>query len=274
MTGPRVIWWKVGAISLIGWASVEGQVLAAEHLKSLMSYLTAAALLATAVVGRGTRMACPADIAINRWPSTLATTAASCVVLAVAIGDTSVVVVLPVLLAAACAEEIVFRDDLLSAVQHDRAVEHLSNGGRYLTAIVVSQVAFAAAHLPTHLANGWPSSNSLPSPTARLTMTFLFGLLMAGLRWAGGGTTLRAVYHTAMNVVSLAMPLSFGMQVTRLLGVTLALSIALASVNYCHGILRKRRGDVRGLSNRAASPLDLPSTPSPARETAPPAGHR
>ena len=173
--------------------------------------------------------------------------------------------IVPVLLASALAEEILFRDDLPDAIERMRAVTALIPTRRELIASLASQIVFAFVHIPALIGQRAPELWwSLP---LSITGTFAFGCLMSAFRRAGAGIASRTLYHATANLIAVAFPLSLGFHFVRLLGVTLAV---LGSI----GALRNIRVRFPMMLTRAAWPPGLPSAPLHGRGKARPAGHR
>jgi hypothetical protein len=177
-------------------------------------------------------------------------------------GQTNLISTLPVLLPAALAEEIIYRDDLLSSFMNCRALSKLSANWRASLAILSSQAAFAVAHVPVLMAEGHEVAGEL---AIGIAVTFCFGCLMAGISLAGGGVGLRTSFHVVVNVIAISAPWPLGLHVARLLGSTAALWLAVFAVR----LIGLQRTTIP-----TASRPDLPSAPSPGPGTAPPADRR
>jgi hypothetical protein len=100
---------------------------------------------------------------------------------------------------------------------------------------------------------------------------------MGAMRQFGAGVGLRTAHHIAINLMSLLWPLSPVLHITRLLGLTMVVCLALVAVHSPRTMVlcEFRPGDRRPRTlSPAASRLDPPSAPSPAPGTARPAGRR
>jgi hypothetical protein len=197
-------------------------------LRASAPYLTAASMLATALWRREIQR--PSQWfggATLHWTLILVVGAA---LLASQLGADygRVVRLMPLLLASALSEEIIFRGDLLSCVGNSGRLSALPPGQRRITAILLSQSAFTAAHLPVVLV-GSTMPGSPSGVLSVLLATLGFGCLMAGLSLAGANVALRSAYHSLINAAAIAAPLTVGLQLTRLLTATGAFLIVFVA---------------------------------------------
>jgi hypothetical protein len=131
---------------------------------------------------------------------------------------------LPLMLALAVAEEIIFRDELPADVR-SLALWGSLRSGREPVVIVVAQAAFTATHIPRLAFN-----SELRTVILGLAATFVFGCLMALLRKEGATTSFRALYHALANVAALVAPTRPWLYVVLMLAVTSTFLMAFVAV--------------------------------------------
>jgi membrane protease YdiL (CAAX protease family) len=252
---PVVAHAKAVAVLLIALVSVGGQVTEVQAVRAWTPYLATIVMLAVALAGRG------------RGRVGQARTAGAVIVLAAVLvapllhispgsgGSTATLRVLPLLIAAALAEEIIFRDDLLDEFTSAPMSSGLTPRRRVWAGVLLSQAAFAAVHLPALIAGSWRAAGAVTTVGVGLAATFTFGCLMAGMRMSGASVVVRSLHHSTVNFISIIAPLSLVDQVGRLLGMTVVILAVMVAVNRT---IRRRRPLVPRSAPMASGKSSLP----------------
>lgn len=226
---PFAAWAEVMAVLAIASASAGGQVAGSDGVRTWIPYLATIAMLLTALAGQPRHRAWSSR---GRWMAGVvvcgAIMAGSSIQASGSVGAAEALRLLPLLVGAAAAEEIIFREDLPAALADASALRGLPERRRRWVAAGLSQVAFAVAHLPALSVGYWQSKDGVELGVGIAT-TLAFGFLMAGMRMAGAGLTMRTIHHSVVNFVSIAVPVGLMGQVARLLGATVAVLAVLAA---------------------------------------------